>query len=161
MPKDRSATQLSEPQAALLALWRERRGGRAMPGRADIGPLDLRPWLGRTHLLEVIDGGADFLYRVHGTEIVRRIGVEMTGRRISDWGEPNRTHAFAIYRAALAAGKPYLEARDENFENKVAGFLRLVLPLSDAGGRISHLLVYLEDYRIRLGDKVLAWVIDD
>jgi hypothetical protein len=57
-----------------------RRGGRAMPRRADIDPVDLpRFVLPQLMLLDVFEGGARFRWRLAGTEVVNRFGRDATG----------------------------------------------------------------------------------
>ncbi|MDP6389449.1 MAG: PAS domain-containing protein [Alphaproteobacteria bacterium] len=69
--------------AALREYWEEKRGGQQMPARADIDPLDMKRWLGHLALLDVIDGGRDFVFRVHGVHLVDLYGVDITGRALS------------------------------------------------------------------------------
>src|SRR5262249_55185257 len=49
---------------ALYRLWDARRAGSAMPSRRDFAFEDLIPWLGHLMLVDAIDGGRDFVYRV-------------------------------------------------------------------------------------------------
>lgn len=71
--------------AALLDYWEAKRGDRPMPDRRDIDPAELPPKL-LPHLLlgETLDGGTRWRYRLVGTEIVRRLGFDPTGRYIDD-----------------------------------------------------------------------------
>ena len=69
---------------AMLRYWRSLRQGRDIPAYADIDPLDMRFALGSLALAESVDGGADYRYRVYGTDLVDRSGVDLTGRRVSD-----------------------------------------------------------------------------
>lgn len=56
-------------------------GGRAMPRRADIDAVELpRFALPYLMLLDVVDGGARFRWRLIGTEVVSRFGRDATGR---------------------------------------------------------------------------------
>lgn len=48
----------------LFKLWDGKRAGRVYPARGDFDPLELRPWLGRISLLDVLPGPPmDFRYR--------------------------------------------------------------------------------------------------
>src|SRR5690349_9111742 len=71
--------------AALLDYWEVKRDGRPMPDRRDIDPAELPPKL-LPHLLlgETLDGGTRWRYRLVGTEIVRRLGFDPTGKYIDD-----------------------------------------------------------------------------
>ena len=89
----------SELQQALYRLWLGKRDrGRAMPAWSAIDPIELRQWLGDLHLLEVIDGGRDFRYRVHGTRIGRQHGNEMPGTLVSEWPQEIPARAYNPYR---------------------------------------------------------------
>ena len=60
--------------AALARLWSRKANGADLHGRVDFDPVELRPWLGRIILLDVVDGGRDFHYRLFGAELVERTG---------------------------------------------------------------------------------------
>lgn len=68
----------------LLRFWEEKRGARTMPRRSEIDVLELAPWLGNLILLEVLDYGENFLYRVYGTNLVRLIQYDRTGKSTDD-----------------------------------------------------------------------------
>jgi len=66
---------------AVYDFYVARRGGRPMPSRADIDPIDMpRAALPYLVLLDVLDGGARFRWRLTGTEVVNRFGRDATGR---------------------------------------------------------------------------------
>ncbi len=67
----------------LKAYWDRKRGGRAMPMRADIDPLDLRGHLGSLVLIDVLPGLADFRMRLIGSKIVEAYGRDSTGKLLS------------------------------------------------------------------------------
>lgn len=67
--------------SAVYEFCATRCGGRAMPRRADIDPVELpRFALPYLMLLDVFDGGARFRWRLIGTEVVNRFGRDATGR---------------------------------------------------------------------------------
>lgn len=67
-----------------LQLWDGRRAGQALPSRDSFEISDLKEWLGHVLILDVIDAGADFRYRLVGVEIVRAVGRDYTGRLMSE-----------------------------------------------------------------------------
>src|SRR5262245_27250689 len=69
----------------LYQLWHSKRGGRFAPARVDIRAEQLQPWLGNLILLDVIDGGKDFRYRLFGSVIAREAGFDLTGKFLSDY----------------------------------------------------------------------------
>jgi hypothetical protein len=67
--------------SAVYEFCAARRGGRRLPSRADIDPVDMpRFVLPKLVLLDVFDGGARFRWRLTGTEVVNRFGRDTTGR---------------------------------------------------------------------------------
>jgi hypothetical protein len=60
----------------LLELWKVKRGDRRMPAWRDFAVPELQRWLGHLNLLEIVDGGADFRFRVYGTKITAAFGVD-------------------------------------------------------------------------------------
>jgi len=64
--------------AALRTVWETNAEGKGThPARADVDVLELWPWLGHLALVEVIDGGADFRCRLHGTAMVEILGMDV------------------------------------------------------------------------------------
>ena len=72
-----------EPKlAALYEFWAARKAGRAYPDRADMDPVDMRPWLGHLMLVELSEGR--WIYRLYGTYFVETFRREMTGKAIDE-----------------------------------------------------------------------------
>lgn len=140
-PKD-----LTHPTLAFLhSYWNEKRGTRAMPSRKDVRPSDLRNHLGYVLMIEPIDGGAEFRYRLIGTLVTQYFLTDATGKTVSE--------AFAHHGTAAVKGVTALlrkTARDcipmrsygnanwlkQGFE----GFDALYLPLSDDGKTCNMIL---------------------
>ena len=67
--------------AALLAYWLDKRGGRPLPERRDIDPLELAPGLlPHLTLCDLFDRGTRARFRLVGTVVVQRLGFDPTGR---------------------------------------------------------------------------------
>src|SRR5437899_636035 len=66
----------------LWQYWARKRDGTLLPGRAAISPHEMRPWLGYLLLMDVVEGGRDFRYRLHGTQLVQLFGVDLTGQLV-------------------------------------------------------------------------------
>jgi hypothetical protein len=64
----------------LIALWQEKRGGKALPSRGDLPVSILRPWLGNLALID-LTGDAPY-FRLCGTSLHARFGGEMTGQKL-------------------------------------------------------------------------------
>jgi len=113
-----------------------------MPAWSELDPIELRRWLGDLNLLQVIDGGRDFRYRVHGTNISGLHGIEMTGKLVSDWPPLIRARALATYRRAVADAKAYLVTEAELLQRHPRANSRLVLPFGE-GATVDKMLVHL------------------
>lgn len=130
-------------QRDLYSLWCDKRGLRKMPPWSVFDPVELRRWLGNLNLLDVIEGGRDFRYRVHGTTIAAKIGTDMTGKLTSQWHEPFRSEAFKTYRHVIAARTPHLVRDCETMGDYHHLHYRLVLPLSDNDADVDRILTLL------------------
>ena len=64
----------------LVAYWEKKRGMRLAPCRADVDPVELRMHLPNIFMVDVLDGGADFRYRLIGAAIVAGLGRALPDR---------------------------------------------------------------------------------
>lgn len=103
-----AGNNLVEPHLrALWTLWNERRGTRLMPATKDITPRDMKSFLDRIHLYDVVEAGKDFRVRVAGTAITTSFGYNPTGLLISAHPHPARGKRLAqVLRHVMATGKP-------------------------------------------------------
>ena len=137
-----SPDQLAPAQLRfLLAHWNGLRGTRAMPGRGEISPLDLRPALGYVSLVDAV-GDGDFVYTLYGTASAQRTGFDMTGKSL--WTFPTEPwllvfHA-AIYRAVQLRGAPLYTRHKPAVRKRVLESERLALPLADETGAVTRVL---------------------
>lgn len=105
-----TVVQSDEPSIQrFIDLWQERRNGQPMPSRSAFVPEDLREWFGHVLILDVIDGGADFRYRLVGVEISRALGRDYTGRWMSQCSyDVPRAAVIAEFREVVEARRPVL-----------------------------------------------------
>ncbi|WP_193185516.1 PAS domain-containing protein [Nisaea sediminum] len=90
-----------------LRLWEDRCVGEALPSRKSFEITDLKEWLGHILILDAIDGGADFRYRLVGVEIVRAVGRDYTGRLMSECEfEVPARQVIGEFRAVVEARRP-------------------------------------------------------
>jgi hypothetical protein len=97
--------------SALDKLWREKCDTKSIPMRTDFDIFELVPWMGNLTILEVIEGGKDFYFRLHGTNIVNLYGYEMTGKYVSELTEEIGVTIFREYRELLQRREPMLIQR--------------------------------------------------
>jgi len=116
---------------SLHALWESRRRGRAVPARQDIDVLELRQWLGWLTVMDMVDDGDDFIYRIFGTSQAAQIGMDLTGRRASAC--PAVTASFLDrLRQAAAVARPIFGVRviEVSARGYAYRWQRLILPLT-------------------------------
>ena len=136
-------TMIPEGQAVQQLWHRFFRHGR-LPSRADFSIEDLRPWLGKLILVDVLHNpdGIDLFYRVHGTKLAEILGQELTGKRLSDLQPPElRALIHAEYLEVLAARKPMVFRRRRSYGDLGTYLVeRILLPLSRDGGTVDQVL---------------------
>jgi hypothetical protein len=125
---------------ALHHYWNAKRGARAMPGRADINPAEIKPLLPDVMIWSALD---PFLIRLVGDHIVRFVGANNTGRPATH-GMP--TDAASRMRAVIAT---VIESRSPRFrfgkaywlaEKSYRDFEACFLPLSADGESVDMIL---------------------
>lgn len=129
------------------AYWRMLKGDRKMPSRAGLSPRDMRGILRNVVLLRVIDGGADYEYRVVGELFVWAYGVQFRDKRLSQIEAAAPAHGARMRNlyehvrtsaAPLAfrgwVGREVPEARFVYYES-------LLVPFADDGETVDHILI--------------------
>jgi hypothetical protein len=140
---------LTDQEVSFLAFWDRMRGHRSMPNRSELLPENLQPWIGWLHLLEVIDDGEDFVYRVFGTRPSDATGSDYHLKRVSEWDSEHRERALGVYRAAHQTAKPGFQAQNEDYGvGRQQTFSRIIVPFTSPSCesdplQVSHLLVHL------------------
>lgn len=133
---------VSPPLLRLLAYWEGRRGTRRWPARRDIDPLDFPYVLGNVALVDVLAEPMRFRVRLFGDNLVRRIGVEITGKMLDEVPLPElRDHFARRCRQIVERGTPYRTSGEYFIDNRLLQHELVVLPLSDDDQQINMLLV--------------------
>ncbi len=136
MPEARDAIIADARLRALFGYWREKRGDRAMPARADLDPLEIPTLLPIVGLVDVLDGGARFRYRLVGTEMVDVSGHDPTGRFL-DEALPDSGYAdylIDMFREVTRERRPLYGESDFRGQGRIeCRVRRLLMPLSRDG----------------------------
>lgn len=138
-----AAERVTAPQLRfLLDHWSTLADGGTPPNYRQIDPSAMRPALGYVMLLDAVDGGRDFRYRLYGSLIARASDLDMTGRLLSDHPASSYVTEFglAVYRAALQRPRPIYTERTPAAAERTTRWQRLALPLVDDAGRVTRLL---------------------
>jgi hypothetical protein len=128
-----------------LGLWRERANGKTMPSRADLSPRVLSGLLRNTGLIRVV-GDNEFEMRIVGDALVTAQGASFQGMTTAeiDLILPGYGAALnSVYRYVRRTAQPaayrgwYVREADGHSVYHES----VVLPLSDDGQMVDHLLV--------------------
>lgn len=142
---DRPMLDNDELLTALHAYWNRQRRGRAMPDRRDIDPVDIGPAvLPNVALLDVVDGGARFRYRLAGTAIVDHWGVEVTGKFLDETMRQGgyRDFVHGLFRDACRHRAPIYSSSLFRWNVDTHRMTRrLHLPLTHGGNDTAIILV--------------------
>ena len=126
----------------LYDYWNEKRGERRMPSRADIDPVEMRFILGSLMVADVLRGPLRFFVRLHGTELARRSGYELSGKMLDELPQPQfRALTHRSWTKAVDTRAPFHAIRDRVLDGRSARYEALILPLSRSGDEVDMLLV--------------------
>ena len=135
----------SERLRRLFEYWQSKCGGRPLPARAALDPVDFSYALANVALVDVLRDPLRFRFRLVGTEIVRRDGTDLTGKSIEHHPLPEyRALMREAYSAVVASGKPAVFRRERMMDDKLRQYEVLYLPLAADGVTVDMLLVGID-----------------
>jgi hypothetical protein len=123
--------------------WQARRRGRAMPARADFDPVDLKYMMGKLLLVDVLRDPLRFRYRLIGTELVKRRGIDLTGRMLDDHPDPEyREYSRQRYVTAVLGRQPLSSIQTRLvLDGRLRRYEALLLPLAGDGETVDMLMI--------------------
>ena len=96
---------------------------------------------GKFGFLDVIDGGAEYYYRLLGTKIASLYEYELTGKHVSVLPEVVRDAVLKEYRRLIEYRAPvFIERRHVILDRHYTRVIKLLLPLSFGGKAIDQFL---------------------
>lgn len=133
-----------EAQQRLLAIWEEKRQGRTVPARSDFDVLrDLRPFLGYIILVESIDDGQGWRFRLFGTGIAEAINEERQGHYLHQLPN-NESRRLRFMFAKVAQLREPAVFEDIQIGSRFSAICDAVLlPLSEDGEEVNMILMLL------------------
>jgi hypothetical protein len=126
-----------------LAYWAQKRGSGSMPRKRDIDPVELPPkLLPNIQIIEVIDRGARFRYRLVGTASVDAFGSDYTGRYPDEMFSDDRLNFIqSIYRRVYETKTPLFSLNRYHTTKNIDLFAyRVYMPLSEDGIEVGNIL---------------------
>ena len=103
--------ELSSPAVVRgVAYWNALRGARRFPPRHALSTREMAPFLRHVALLQVLDGGADYRFRLVGDAHVEARGYDFSGETISEIRTEAPLYAnrsYALYEYVRTTGEPY------------------------------------------------------
>ena len=127
---------------ALLQLWHQKRGGRAVLKRADIDVFDLRDYLPRIIIYEAVGNPPRFRYRLYGTLVSHYSGRDSTGRFLDEIMSPETSRDYHEILFWICEGQQPLRTTGtlHYLDRSFVTFESVSLPVSTGGGRVDPVL---------------------
>jgi hypothetical protein len=131
------------PLKFLVAHWAGLGGEGKLPHIGQIDPFGLRPALGYVILVDAVDEGRDFRYRLYGSIVAQISDFDMTGKLLSEIRASAHVAEFgiAVYRASLRQRAAIFSERQPLGSVQTMSWQRLALPLVDDSGSVVRFLV--------------------
>ncbi len=122
----------------LYRYWRGKCREGAFPGRADIDPTEIPALLPHVFLIDIVDGGHDFRYRLLGTHIIESVGFEFTGQLVSEFmRDPEEELRAQDYHRLVESREPrHVIGNMAVFGRDDMHYERVLCPLSSDGEAI-------------------------
>jgi hypothetical protein len=132
----------AKAHSELLAYWTSLKGGRSMPSRADIDPVEIKRHLPQISLIDVAPGS--FRSRLAGTGLFSVYGQEITGLDVSDvFTGDELTYWQGELTKVVNGAKPSVGLQDMAWRGHPSlSILWLRLPLSSNGKDVDMILGY-------------------
>lgn len=131
---------------SLFELWLSKCQENRLPSRADFSDLELRPWFGNLLLVDVIENGRRYRFRLMGTSLVDAACRELTGKFFDEVDtsgyEPD---VLDDYKSVVRSAAPLCKTRryspaPHTFMDHWRSYERLLLPLAGDGHQIDMIL---------------------
>jgi len=132
---------------AFYAYWDSKRGGRSLPRRKDIDPLEIPELLGHINVIKVhrARGSLRFQYTLWGTFITDLYGDDFTGRFLDEIILPvGVDRVAAAFEQTVATGQPHFwRVPVPCGIRRYASNRRLLLPLSEDDETVTHMIAMM------------------
>ena len=139
------STPMEAPLHTVLEHWLELRGDQIMPRPGELDPSSIRSALGRVLLLDVLADERDFRYRLYGTVMAARMGLDLTGSVVSQFapGEYIGDFYCAVYLAMCERREAVFTCHYPSQKSYARQIKRVLLPLGERG-KVTRILGCIE-----------------
>jgi len=124
--------------------WKEKAGARAMPARRDLDPIvDIPELTSNIWLVDVERDPPGFRFRLLGTQVAERYGMDFTGKRLDEMDFGGHAETIAReYEETVRLKRPTYSRRSIEIEATMRRlpYERILMPLSDDGETVNMLL---------------------
>lgn len=142
----------SERLIGVYEAWKRIAGGRMAPRRDEITPALVKQALPWVWMIDAIDGGRDFRFRIAGDRIIQFMGRRYAGHLVSEFtDQPFFQDMRAVLKACAEQKRPMMVgpgrsklSGKEHMELEV-----VVLPLSEDGANVTTLFGAMETRGLR------------
>lgn len=130
--------------------WNNLASTRPLPAWPEVSLIELPAHVVQfVRVVDVIDGGDDFVYRFWGTGMVDVTGLERTGQRVSETGHVRVSQLIAEYRDVIEEKAPSTIAYEADVEGTgiEGGPLRALtvrLPLASDGNTVDCVMSFTD-----------------
>ncbi len=128
--------------AALLSMWQERCETDRLPARASFDPLDMRAFLGRIVMFDVLTDPLRFRFRLVGTDWVKQFGFDPTNTLVEDFPRvQSRAFIQDILTRSVTERVPLMVRRSVIINSEYFRYGMLLLPLAADGQTVDVILL--------------------
>lgn len=145
----------ARPLRDVYSYWDGLRAGRAMPSRQDMKPMTLGPLLPCLALIEVLDQGRDYRFRLVGTQLDSILRLPLTNSLLSDYPQADgRDSVKESYDLCVQTRQPHLSSGQlGHLDQHFILYDNLILPLSNDDTAVNMLVTYTHMQRVARADK--------
>lgn len=126
----------------LLSMWHERGEPGLLPARAAFDPLDMRTFLGRIVIFDVVGEPPRFRFRLVGTDWVKQFGFDPTNTFMEDFPRvQSRAFVTQILNRTTSERLPLMVRRSVIINSEYFRYGMLLLPLASDGQAVDMIMI--------------------
>lgn len=126
----------------LLSMWHARCKAGRLPARAAFDPVDMRTFLGRIVIFDVVGTPPRFRFRLVGTDWVKQFGFDPTNTFVEDFPRvPSRGFITDILTRTATERVPLMVRRSVIINSEYFRYGMLLLPLASDGQEIDMIMI--------------------